>query len=196
MNKYLPHQNKISLEFEDQSLESDFKKSYDKSVKKPLRYGILISLLSWFSGVPLIYFIIPEEFNWLSLLTIVYIGSYFSFIVYATFKKRFKGYYHIIGAISNTWAGVYAIFFCHQFPDGQHLTLPVLIFIIFFGSYMVRLRWLAGLLAALPYIILYHVYAVIYSDFSSDQIILYTFVAWMTLIFPLLQEELLKIITE
>ena len=65
MKKYLPEQNKFTLAFKDKSLENEFTHSYDKSVKKPLRYGILISLLSWFSGVPLIFAIIPETAGWM-----------------------------------------------------------------------------------------------------------------------------------
>ncbi|MCB0477768.1 MAG: sensor histidine kinase, partial [Crocinitomicaceae bacterium] len=64
--------------------------------------------------------------------------------------------------------------------------LPVLIFIIFFGSYMVRLRWMAGFIAAASYIIAYQIYLVQFSDLTNAQIALYSFVAWMTLVFALL----------
>ena len=181
-----PKQHKYSLAFQDTSLESEFKNSYDKSVKVPLRFGIIISILSWYSAIGLIYFIIPEDFVWLTTLTLVYIGSYFGFIIYATYKKRFEGFYHLLGAISNAWAGLFAIYFCDQFPKGEHLILPVLIFIIFFGSYMVRLRWVAGGIAALSYIIAYHFYIAHNADLSDGQIMLYAFVAWMTFIFAVL----------
>ena len=134
INEHRPDQNKLSLAFKDVNLEREFRTSYDKSVRLPLRFGIIISLLSWFSAISLIYAIIPEDFVWLSTLTVLFIGSYFGFIIYATFKERFTGYYHILGAISNAWAGLFAIYFCHQFPNGATLVLPVLIFIIFFGS--------------------------------------------------------------
>ena len=176
----------MSLAFKDKNLEREFTDTYDKDVHIPLRYGIIISILSWFSAIGLIPLIIPESNNWLPLLTFVYIGSYFGFIVFATYKASFKGYYHLLGAISNAWAGLYAIYFCHQFPNGEHLTLPVLIFIIFFGSYMVRLRWLAGCLAALTYVAGYQVYIIWFSDLTISQILLYGFVAWMTLIFAIL----------
>lgn len=182
----LPQQHKYSLAFLDKSLESEFKHSYDKSVKVPLRFGIIISILSWYSAIGLIYFIIPDDFVRMTTLTLVYIGSYFGFIIYATYKKRFEGYYHILGAISNAWAGLFSIYFCDQFPNGEHLILPVLIFIIFFGSYMVRLRWIAGFVAALSYIICYHYYIANYADLTDGQIMLYAFVAWMTLIFAVL----------
>lgn len=135
-----PEQNSFSLTFKDAELEKEFTESYDKDVRIPLRYAIIISILSWYSAIILIPLIIPEALGWLPLLTFLYIGSYFGFIVYATYKSSFKGYYHLLGAISNAWAGLYAIYYCDQFPNGEHLTLPVLIFIIFFGSYMVRLR--------------------------------------------------------
>ncbi|GEM_PF-1654230 len=185
-SEHLPKQNKFTLAFIDDDLEREFKQSYDKSVRLPLRYGIIISLLSWYSSLFLIYSIIPEEAYWLTPLTLIYIGSYFGFIVYATFNSRFEGYYHLMGAISNAWAGLYAIYFCDQFPNGESLTLPVLIFIIFFGSYMVRLRWIGGFTAALSYTVGYHVYIAIYSDLTGAQVILFAFVAWMTLIFAIL----------
>ena len=181
-----PEQHSLSLAFKDKNLEREFTDTYDKDVRIPLRYGIIISILSWFSAIGLIPLIIPETNSWLPLLTFVYIGSYFGFIVFATYKASFKGYYHLLGAISNAWAGLYAIYFCHQFPNGEHLTLPVLIFIIFFGSYMVRLRWLAGCLAALTYVAGYQVYIIWFSDLTTSQILLYGFVAWMTLIFAIL----------
>ena len=114
---HLPNQNKLTLSFIDRELESLFQKSYDKSVKKPLRLGIVISILSWYSGVGLIYAIIPEKSYWLIPLNLIYIGSFFGFIIYATYKKRFEGYYHLIGALSNAWAGLFAIYFCEQFPN-------------------------------------------------------------------------------
>lgn len=178
--------NPISLTFKDAELEREFTKSYDKSVRIPLRYGIIISILSWYSSIILIPLIIPETLGWLPVLTFVYIGSYFGFIVYATYRNGFAGYYHLLGAISNAWAGLYAIYYCDQFPNGEHLTLPVLIFIIFFGSYMVRLRWLAGCIAALTYTIGYQVYIIWFSELSISQVLLYGFVAWMTLVFAIL----------
>ena len=117
---------------------------------------------------------------------IAYIGSFFGFIVYATYRERFKGFYHLIGALSNAWAGLFAVYFCDQFPGGEVFILPVLIFIIFFGSYMVRLRWIAGCIAAFSYITLYTVYLVTYSDLPIGQIVLYAFVGWMTMVFAVL----------
>ena len=181
-----PEQNKFTLAFTDEKLESTFRASYDKSVKVPLRQGIIISILSWFSSIPLIYFIIPEKFSWLAPLLIIYIGSYFGFIVYATYKRKFRGYYHLLGAISNAWAGLFAVYYCDQFPNGENLTLPVLIFIIFFGSYMVRLRWFEGFLAALTYTAAYTIYISFEDDLSWAQVALYGFVAWMTLVFAVI----------
>lgn len=179
----IAEQNNSTLNFVDRKLESEFKTSYDKSVKKPLRFGLIISILSWYSGIPLIYLLIPEKASWLVPLTIIYIGSFFGFIIYATYKERFKGYYHLLGALSNAWAGLFAIYFCNQFPNGESLTLPVLIFIIFFGSYMVRLRWIAGFIAALSYIIAYHIYISMFSDIAFEHMMFYALVAWLTLIF-------------
>lgn len=185
INEHRPDQNKLSLAFKDVNLEREFRTSYDKSVRIPLRFGIIISLLSWFSAISLIYAIIPEDFVWLSTLTVLFIGSYFGFIIYATFKERFTGYYHILGAISNAWAGLFAIYFCHQFPNGATLVLPVLIFIIFFGSYMVRLRWIAGFIAALTYTITYQVYIVQVAELSTGEVNFYAFVNWMVLVFAI-----------
>jgi two-component sensor histidine kinase len=181
----IPEQDKLTLKFKDNDLEREFKASYDNSVRNPLRYGIIISLLSWFSAIGLIYAIIPEK-SWLALVTVLVIGSFFGFIIYTTFRKGFKGYYHFLGACSNAWAGVFTIYFCDQFPNGENLILPVLIFIIFFGSYMIRLKWIAGFLAALIYIVTYHVYIVKFSGLPGAQVMLYTFVGWMTFIFAIL----------
>lgn len=177
---------KFTLKFLDANIEKDFQRDYDSSIRLPLLQGIVISIISWFSATGLVFSIIPEEASWLVPLTLVYIGSYFGFIVYVTLFKKLQGYYQLLGAISNAWAGLFAIYFCHQFPNGAHLTLPVLIFIIFFGSYMVRLRWLAGSMAGITYTVSYCIYLIYYSDLSFSQIELYIFVIWMTFIFSIL----------
>jgi len=51
---------------------------------------------------------------------------------------------------------------------------------------MVRLRWLAGFIAAFMYVVAYQVYIIWFSDLSIDQVLLYGFVAWMTLVFAML----------
>jgi class 3 adenylate cyclase len=186
LRQIMPEQHPLGLFFKDQKLEKEFLYSYDRSVRIPLRQGMLISILSWFAAIPLMYFIIPEKFALMAPLTIGIIGVFFGFITFTTYNKAFARKYHFIGAISNAWAGLYAIYVCSQFPGGDHLILPVLIFIIFFGWYMIRLRWMAGFIAALTYVIAYNVYTVAYSDLTSAQIILYAFVAWITLIFALL----------
>ena len=133
IRQIMPEQDKFCLFFKDSQLEREFRDSYDRSVRIPLRYGIIISILSWFCAIPLVYFIIPDRFSSIALLTGLIIGVCFSLIALTTYSSRFKGYYHLIGAFSNAWAGLYAIYFCSQFPGGDNLILPVLIFIIFFG---------------------------------------------------------------
>jgi len=186
MRQIMPEQHSFSLFFKDKKLEKEFRESYDKSVRIPLRYGMIISILSWCSAIPLIYFIIPHKFSSLAPLTLLVIGSFFGFILAATYIERFKKSYHFIGASSNAWAGLYAIYFCSRFPGGESLILPVLIFIIFFGWYMIRLRWVAGFIAALTYVIAYNVYILSYAGLEESQVMLFSFVAWITLVFALL----------
>lgn len=176
-------QHPFTLLFEDKGVEKQFRTSYDKGVKLPLRYGMVISLLSWISALGIIYFVIPDKFYWLAPLTMVIIVPLFLFMIYTTYSERFTGRYHLIGAISNAYAGLYAIYFCNQFPSGENLTLPVLIFIIFFGSYMIRLRWVAGFIAALTYTLGFHIFITFYTDLHTSQVLLFAFVGWLTLIF-------------
>lgn len=179
----LPEQHRFSLKFKDLTLEKEFRFSYDKSIKHPLRYGIIISLISWFSAVGLIAVLIPEELYWLGPLTIGFIGSYFGFIVYATYNKKFNGWYHFLGTLSNMWAGIYTVFFCSQFPEGQSLSFPALIFISFFGLYMIRLKWLAGSLSVLSYTILFNIFLAFDGNVESDQVAFYGFISWLTVLF-------------
>lgn len=190
--KSLPVMNAIQLSFKDGELEDEFRYSYDKGVRIPLRLGIIISLLSWYSSVYLIYALTPDKVYWFAPLTLIYIGSYFGFIIYATYNKKFVGYYHLLGAISNSWAGMYAIYFCHQFEGGISILLPALIFIMFFGSYMIRLRWVVGSIAMFTYILTYHIYLVHYSLLSSNEILLLAFVAWMVYIFSVLASRMVE----
>ena len=64
MEKDLGIQYSFTLAFKNKEIERDFKRAYDESVKLPLRYGIIISILSWFSGVGLIYVVIPDKLVW------------------------------------------------------------------------------------------------------------------------------------
>ena len=176
-------QNKFTLTFEDEIIEKSYKNRYNESIKNPLRLGMIISILSWYSGISLIYIIIPEHFLWLGTFTFLYIGLFFGFIIYATYNSKLLPFYHTLGAFSNAWAGLFVIYFCDFFPKGEILILPILIFIIFFGLYMVRLRWMAAFVAVLTYTIVYHVYITVYSDLAVEQIMFYLFVSWMTLIF-------------
>lgn len=190
--KNLPEQESISLAFKNKSLEEDFLASYDRSTRIPLLNGIIISLLSWYGSIPLIYYIVPEKFYWFAPLTLVYIGSYFGFLIYVSYFKKMEGRYHILGAISNAWAGLYTIFYCHQFPNGVYSILPVIIFIIFFGSYMIRLRWKEGAIAASTYVLGYVYYISVYSDLSMGQIAFYSFVSAITFIFAFIAGRMVE----
>jgi len=176
-------QNRFTLAFKDKVIESTYKEYYNNSIRKPLRFGIIISILSWYSGISLVYIIIPDHFQWLGTFTFVYIGSLFGFIIYATFKTKLLNYYHGLGALSNAWAGLYAIYFCDFFPKGDVLILPVLIFIVFFGLYMVRLRWILAFFAVLSYTVTYHIYITLYTNLTTDEALFNIFVSWMTLVF-------------
>jgi class 3 adenylate cyclase len=178
-------QNRLSLFFNDKQLEQEYRLAYEEEIRTPLRFGIVISILSWLGALSLIWTIIPDKFAWLSVLTVAVICPFFLFIIYATLKGRFKGAIHRIGTVSNAWAGLYAIYFCNQFPEGATLTLPVLIFILFFGSYMVRLRWIAGFIAALTYIAGFQLYMIYFTKLDVSQISLLAFVAWITLVFAI-----------
>ena len=179
----LPPYHKVTLAFNDSNLEQVFKSDCDQSMKLPLRYGLMVSIVLWYLPLILVYYFIHDKFYWLAPLTVVYFASYFGFIIYATYKTRFKGYYHLMAAFSNSWAGLYAIFYANQFPGGQYLALPVLIFIIFFGSYTVQLRWVATALSTASYTILYFVYLSYFSGITTAEAIVYGFVAGMTLVF-------------
>jgi len=179
----MKEQQKWLLFFKDPKLEKEYRLSYDDEMRLPLRFGIIISIISWVSAISLVYSIVPDKASWLVPLTLAVICPVFIFIAWATFLPGWRGKYHTLGAISNVWAGLYVVFFCSQFPMGGYIILPTLIFIIFFGSYMVRLRWLAGLASATVYIATYQVYLIEYSGLSRDQVILHSFVSWLTLSF-------------
>jgi len=59
MNKELLIHNNFILYFKDKAIESGFKQDYDESFELSLRYGFIISILSWFSGIGLTYFVLP-----------------------------------------------------------------------------------------------------------------------------------------
>lgn len=184
--------NKFTLQFVNKDLEKKFIHSYDKGTRLPLYQGMIISIISWFSSFILVYLIIPEQAYWMVPLTIIYIGSYFGFLTYITYKKKLIGYYHTLGAISNAWAGLYTILYCHPFPNGTNLTLPVLIFIIFFGLYMVRLRWIAATIASASYTIAFTIFVWTMSTITTGEAMFNSFVIWMTFAFAVLAGRMVE----
>lgn len=179
----MPNRHKLWLYFFDKELENEFQLSYEQEIRIPLRFGIIISILSWLSALFLVYSVIPDQAYHVVPTVILIICPFYCFIVFATFKNRFQGWIHFIGAISNLWAGLFAIYFCGLFPEGESFTVPVLIFIVFFGSYMVRLRWIATLIVSFSYSLAFHIYAIIYTDLPVQIITLYTFILWLTWLF-------------
>lgn len=178
-----PKMHRIWLYFLDSDLERKFRVAYEEEIRGPLRFGMVISILAWLSGLGLVYYVIPEKAPVLVPLIVGLICPFFLFIIYATYKQRFKGWIHIIGAISNAWAGLLAIYACGEFPNGESFTLPVLIFILFFGSYMVRLRWVATVIVSFLYTIGFQLYMMFFSELSAESIASYAFIMWLTWIF-------------
>lgn len=182
-----PAQHPIWLTFYDKVLEKEFRENYENEIRSPLFTGMIISLVSWLSVLIPVFYVVDEKvFSSLALTTILAIVPFFVFVAFATRNNRFKGAIHTLGALTNFWAGLYAIYLCSFLPGGDNLTLPALIFIVFFGSYLVRLRWVAGFLAALSYTAAYHIYMANYSDLSTSEVIMNAFVCWLTLVFAIL----------
>lgn len=175
--------HRIWLYFLDKNLESEFQHAYEKEIKSPLRFGIIISILSWLGGIPLAYFVIPEKADLIALVISLGICPLFLFIVFATYKERFKGWIHFIGALSNLWAGLLAIYVCGEFPNGSSFTVPVLIFIVFFGSYMVRLRWIATMVVSFIYSLAFQLYMTFEAELDMKSIAIYAFIMWLTWFF-------------
>ncbi len=179
----LPEMNRLWLHFLDKDLEQEFHLSYEKEIRSPLRFGIIISIASWLSGILLFYYTAPDKLWYMAPVILLGIVPFFSFIVYATYNDRFKGKIHLIGALSNVWAGLLAIYVCGEFPNGSSFTVPVLIFILFFGSYMVRLRWLATVTVSFIYSLGFQLYMIYFTELTMDTVALYAFIMWLTWVF-------------
>jgi len=171
---------KLLLTFESSKLEKSFKKSHDEKLRKLLRIGTVQSMVSWFFGLILLYTVVPEYF--FKFLVIILLAVYVPFlsIRQSTFSKKFNGHFHELAAASNVIAGLLTIYLCHFLPNGENIMLMLLIFIIFFGNYMYRLRLFMSSLVTLTYISAFQLYILYFRELETTQIILLSFVAWLT----------------
>ncbi|MEJ2596504.1 MAG: adenylate/guanylate cyclase domain-containing protein [bacterium] len=173
-------QYKITLRFLDGDLERQFKLSRESQLRIRLRMGILMSLVFFSSGIPMIYILVPDMFYHLTFSMVGALFPYFFFLFYATYRDKFTGYFHLLAASSNVLSGLVIIYVLQFFPDGEDIMLMLLIFIIFFGLYMYRLGLILGTWVSLIYIISYQFFIAYYGQMDHSQFILLTFLAWLT----------------
>jgi len=175
----------IWLIFKDHALETAYRKSHDHELRTLLRLGVILAIIAWFFGLILTYAIIPEYLFQFTLIVVFAISAPFLLILISTYNKKFKGYFHELAAFTNILSGLLVIYFFHHFPNGVNIMLMILVFVVFFGNYLYRLRSFMGAIATLIYIVTFQIYILYAIELDTSQIILLSYVAWLTEVFAL-----------
>ena len=170
----------IFLRFSDEQLEQQFRLFYEKDTRASIRNGFLLAFACWTSGIGLIYLIVPEHILKLSLSIIIVLYPYFLFVIYSTYSDQYLGKYQLMGAISNGLAGILGIYVISFFPNSEYTTLIFLIIVQFFGSYIIRLRFLYILNATLVYVLIFQLYLTLFSNTDKVNLIALSFFLWVS----------------
>lgn len=170
----------ILLKFSEDQLEQQFLLFYERDTRVSIRNGFLLAFTCWTAGIGLIYLIIPEHILKLSIAIIIVLYPYFVFVIYATYRDQYLGKYQLMGAISNGLAGLLGIYVISFFPNSEYTTLIFLIIVQFFGSYIIRLRFLHILNATLFYVLIFQLYLAFFANIDKANLIALSFFLWVS----------------
>ncbi len=85
-----------------------------------------------------------------------------------------------MGGISNGLAGILGIYVISFFPNSEYITLIFLIIVQFFGSYIIRLRFLYILNATLLYVLTFQIYLAFFANTDKATLIALSFFLWVS----------------
>lgn len=177
-------QSRISLKFKDSVLEKEFIDQYNLKSRVYLRTGIIISLIIWTIIFLLTFYIFPQELT-IKIISPIVITIYplFLFIIYASLKDRFISAYERLGMFANIVAGLLAIYIFRLLPNGDYYILPAIMFVVFIGVYLNKLRLFSGVIAALIYLSGYQAYLIFFSDLEALHLFLLSSFTWTVIFF-------------
>jgi len=128
----------------------------------------------------LVYIVNPDNFISLSIVISILTYPYFIFIIYATYKDQFIGYYQLMAATANGMAGVLVVYVCHYFPYSEFYIFIGLLLMVFFAYYMLHLRLINSVITSLIYFITFQVYLLTISDLNMPNVAALSICLWFT----------------
>lgn len=161
-------------------MERAYRYEHELQLRGVLRGGLIFSLIVWAVVIGMAYFIRPEDFTDTALFLGGTTFPTFGFMIYATRRDRFIGYYHLFAAVSNILAGFILMVIMDYFPGGIYILLPSLISVIFFGLYMYRFRLIVGTTIAILYMVCFQVILLTENDLGLVHNALLIYLAWQT----------------
>lgn len=179
-------QHPFTLSFTNRDLERSFRAGQEDFLRTALRSGIISSLILWSVSMVILYFVDVEDI-WLLTGTIIgVLFPYFLFLIYTTYRQRFTGYFHPLAASSNLIAGLLLVVVLFRLHVSAYAMLTGLIFLIFFGLYSYRFRWMTGFLLSFMYVACFQFYILTYAQVETIDLLFMTFYAWATVGFSVM----------
>ncbi|MBU2514200.1 adenylate/guanylate cyclase domain-containing protein [bacterium] len=183
MNIFGHELSPILLIFNNRQLEKEYTHFIELETRLYIRVGIIISMLWWTFNLMVTFFAFPQHFRFLFPIISISTYPFFLFIVYASFKDKYIGHYQWMAAAANCIAGFLAIANTHYW-SGQFSAYGALLgtmIILFFGYYIIRLRYIHAFVASLIYVAGYQIYLVFFCSVTSMHFLVLTYVTWLML---------------
>jgi class 3 adenylate cyclase len=190
--------HRLLMGFKNKELEKEFKLFYELETRGYIRTGIIMSMFAWAACCVLTYFIANQYFLYTSSVILLATYPYFIFIIYATYHDQFIGYYQIMASVANGIAGLLILFWIPYLlePTDEYGVLSgilaILMIILFFAFYILRLRFFPAVGASIVYFGIYQ-YQLLSSSLEKNQIIPLMFGAWIALVFAYIAVYVLEL---
>ena len=145
------------LEFDDKSKESTFILYSDYQNRVFNRIGIVLSTIGWLALIIYAFMFWPEEYLTITYIFLLALVPLFIFIFVITFIKRFLPSYQPLTALANFLAGIFTVYITYKVPHDYLAPLLVLICVIFYAFFILRLRFKLALLVTVSYVVIYQI---------------------------------------
>jgi signal transduction histidine kinase len=148
----------LGLRFFNRTIEKEFNLFYDAENLLFVRVGTILSMFAWASSMVLVYFVYKPLFLYWVAVVSASIMPILVAVLVATFQSRFLGRFQTMAAVSNAAAGLLMIY-----PGflAKNFMLPAMgiVIIIFYASFILRLKFVPCFLATLVYVATFVVFA-------------------------------------
>jgi adenylate cyclase len=174
-------QNRLLLTFEDQELEKEFKTYYGHGTRLFIRIGVALSIVAWTGIIVLNRYVIPQHFIFLSIIISIFTYPFFISLIIFTYKDRYLGHYQWMAAVANGIAGLLVIYYAPYLSAkyADYSILVGILIVLFFGYYILRLRFLYASIVSFVYMGSYQVYLILFGTVETGLIFVLSYIIWL-----------------